>query len=432
MRHTGKWWRLHVGLSLAEVLRIFQTDGGHAPSLTRRPASLGSRLRHRQATAARTVMSEYQYYEFQAIDCPLSEGDRQALRDLSTRARITATSFTNSYEWGDFKGDPAKLMESWFDLHLYLANWGSRRLMIRLPKRLVDRSLLDAFLREVDCAAMQASGENLILDIKRDEMDFEDWDDGSGWLAALAPLRAEVLGGDLRVFYLLWLTAVEDDVFEADEPEPMPGIGPMSATLDAFAEFFGIDSDLVQAAAERPALATPNAMSADAVRGIISAMPDAEKTALLLRLLDGDPHVSAELRAKVRGRLANDIAAPPLVARTVADLRARANAIGAARKQAAAAKLAAEAKRGAEGAEKIRQARLLAIARRGESVWRDVEAEIERRNATAYGKAVGLLLDLQAVAKERGTVEDFHHRLHLIREHHAQKGKFIERLRALG
>lgn len=78
-------------------------------------------------------MSEYQYYEFQAIDRPLSEADRQALRDLSTRARITAISFTNSYEWGDFKGDPAKLMERWFDLHLYLTNWGSRRLMIRLP-----------------------------------------------------------------------------------------------------------------------------------------------------------------------------------------------------------------------------------------------------------------------------------------------------------
>src|SRR6202047_1563892 len=98
-------------------------------------------------------MSEYQYYEFQAIDHPLSEADRQALRDLSTRARITATSFTNSYEWGDFKGDPFKLMERWFDLHLYLANWGSRRLMIRLPKRLVDRGLLGAFLGGGGCAS---------------------------------------------------------------------------------------------------------------------------------------------------------------------------------------------------------------------------------------------------------------------------------------
>jgi len=377
-------------------------------------------------------MSEYQYYEFQAIDRPLSEADRQALRDLSTRARITATSFTNSYEWGNFKGDPAKFMERWFDLHLYIANWGSRRLMIRLPARLVDRQRLGAFLGEVDCASLRVSGENLILEIRRDEVESEDWDDGSGWLAALAPLRAEVLGGDLRLFYLLWLTAVKADVLEVDAPGPLPGIGPMSATLEAFAEFFGIDSDLVQAAAERSAVATANAMSADAAREIISAMSDPDKTAMLSRLFDGDPHVVAELRTKVRERMPDNAGAPPVVSRTVGELRARANAIGLSRRQAAAEKLAAEAKQRAEEAEKVRQARLLAIARRGESVWREVEAEIERRNTAAYDKAAGLLLDLQAIAEERGAIEAFHRRLRAVHERHARKGKFIERLRALG
>jgi hypothetical protein len=376
-------------------------------------------------------MSEYQYYEFQAIDRPLSEADRQALRDLSTRARITATSFTNSYEWGDFKGDPAKLMERWFDLHLYLTNWGSRRLMIRLPKRLVDRRLLDAFLGEVDCATLSVSGENLIVDISCDEVEFEDWDDGSGWLAALAPLRAEVLAGDLRLFYLLWLTAVQAEIFEADWPEPMPGIGPMSASLEAFAEFFGIDSDLVQAAAERSTVGMASAMSAEAVEEIISAMTDAAKTTMLSRLFDGDPHVAAELRAEVRNRTASDADAPPTVARTVGELLARAAVIGLAREQAAAEKLASEHKRRVKEAEKARQARLLAIARRGEGVWREVEAEIERRNAAAYDKAAGLLLDLQAVAKERGAIEDFLHRLHAIREKHVRKERFIERLAAL-
>jgi hypothetical protein len=284
-------------------------------------------------------MSEYQYYEFQAIDRPLSEADRQALRDLSTRARITATSFTNSYEWGDFEGDPAKLMERWFDLHLYLANWGSRRLMIRLLKRLVDRRFLDAFLGEVDCATLSVSGENLIVDMSCDEVEFEDWDDGSGWLAALTPLRADVLAGDLRLFYLLWLTAVQAGVFEADQPEPMPGIGPMSASLEAFAEIFGIDSDLVQAAAERSTVAMASAMSAETIEGIVSAMTDADKTAMLSRLFDGDPHVAAELRARVRDCVASDADAPPIVARTVGELRARAAAIGLAREQAAAAKL---------------------------------------------------------------------------------------------
>ena len=95
-------------------------------------------------------MSEYQYYEFQAIDRPLSDADREALRGLSTRARITSTSFTNEYHWGGLKGDPVRWMERWFDLHLYVANWGTRRLMTGLPQRLVARSRLDRFLRGVD------------------------------------------------------------------------------------------------------------------------------------------------------------------------------------------------------------------------------------------------------------------------------------------
>ena len=27
MRHTGQWWRLHGGLTLAEALRVMETDG---------------------------------------------------------------------------------------------------------------------------------------------------------------------------------------------------------------------------------------------------------------------------------------------------------------------------------------------------------------------------------------------------------------------
>jgi hypothetical protein len=377
-------------------------------------------------------MSEYQYFEFQAIDRPLSEADRKALRDLSTRARITATSFTNTYEWGDFKGDPAQLMERWFDLHLYLANWGSRRLMIRWPTRMVNRHRLDAFLGEVDCAELTVVGDNLILDIVLDEVESDDLEDGSGWLAALTPLRAEVLAGDLRLFYLLWLMAVEADRFEADEPEPMPGIGPMTAALEAFAAFFGIDPDLVHAAAERPGIVIPSVSTSADVRKTLLAMTDSEKTEILARLYDGDTHVAPELRAKVRDRMTVGTSAPPVVARTVGELRARARAVGLAREQAAADKLAAEQKRQVEEAEKARRVKLDAIARRGEGVWREVEAEIERRSATGYDRAASLLLDLRAVAEDRGAMPDFDKRLRAIRERHARKQQFIMRLAKIG
>lgn len=378
-------------------------------------------------------MSEYQYYEFQAIDRPLSGADQDALRALSTRARITATSFTNSYEWGAFKGDPARLMENWFDLHLYLANWGSRRLMLRWPARLVDRHLLDAFLGEVDYATIRCAGQNLILDINIDEVESEDWDDGSGWLAALAPLRADVLGGDLRLFYLLWLSGVEADVFAPDEPEPMPGIGPMTGALEAFADFFHIDRDLVVAAAERSAdpLAERPA-SSETGRSIIAAMTDRKKTDLLARLVDGDAHVASELRSFVRQRLMSEIDAPPVAARTVGQLRASAELIRHARERTQAEKATAEQRRRDEEAERARRARLEATRRRGESVWREIESEIERRNANGYDKAATLLLDLRAISEEKGEREDFVRRLKEIRNRHARKERFIERLAKLG
>jgi hypothetical protein len=55
-------------------------------------------------------MSEYQYYEFVAIDQPLSADEQADLRAISTRALITPTSFVNHYEWGDLKADPRRLV----------------------------------------------------------------------------------------------------------------------------------------------------------------------------------------------------------------------------------------------------------------------------------------------------------------------------------
>jgi hypothetical protein len=372
-------------------------------------------------------LSEYQYYEFQAIDRPLSEADRQDLRALSTRARITATSFNNYYEWGDFGGDPRKLVERWFDLHLYLANWGVRRLMVRLPKRLINRSPLNVFLGGVDWVEIWEQGENLIIDAYRDEAEQadSDWDDGSGWLAALTPLRADVLAGDFRLFYLLWLTAVEDEVLGDDETEPLSGIGPLSGALEAFADFFRIDPDLVQAAAEGDQGAT---MSSSAMGDVLAAIPEHEKTEFLSRLVEGDPHVAAELRARVRTLHA----VPPTGRRTVGELRVRAAAIRRTRQLAEAERREAEQRQKTEEAERARRQRLDGVKRRGIDVWRDIEDEIERRNASGYERAADLLFDLQAIAEEQGTLSDFICRLEAIRQRHARKGRFIERLEGLG
>ena len=384
-------------------------------------------------------MSEYQYYEFQAIDRPLSEADRSALRSLSTRARITATSFTNHYDWGNFKGDPQQLMARWFDLHLYLANWGTRRLMIRLPQRLVDRSRLDAFLPNSDLVDILVSGENLIVDIGVDiygdewpEYDEEDdWDDGSRWLGALAPLRADVLSGDLRLFYLLWLKALELDELADDETEPLPGIGPLTGALEAFADFVRLDPDLLQSAVEVSGLGEDGEAAAGVAREAIAGIPETEKTALLQRLADGDPHVAAEVRSRVRKAVASAAGQTYTDRRTVADLRSRAAERRATREAIEAERREAERQQQAQEAEKTRQIRLAAVRRQGTEVWNEVEKAISKRNPDGYEQAASLLLDLQTLAGEDGEMETFRNRLHSLRERHARKPRFIERLAQL-
>ncbi len=199
------------------------------------------------------------------------------------------------------------------------------------------------------------------------------------------------------------------------------GPRPDDRPLAALADFLAIDPDLVAAAAERagePVL--DGAASANAVRTVVDAMPSREKTGLLVRVHDGDAHVAHELRALVRRRLLSESDGPQPAGRTAGDLRARADALRAARERAAA-----------EAAEKSRRARIQAVARRGEAVWREIEAEIERRNAAGYDKAASLLADLRAVAEDRRTVDDFTHRLRALRERHARKGAFLARVATL-
>src|SRR4051812_10442678 len=96
-------------------------------------------------------MSEYQYYEFRALDRPLSDREQKELRALSTRAEITAHSLTNEYSFGSFRGDPMKLMEKYFDVFLYVANWGTHRVMFRLPRDLLDLDAMQPYFVGQGC-----------------------------------------------------------------------------------------------------------------------------------------------------------------------------------------------------------------------------------------------------------------------------------------
>src|ERR1700746_61506 len=109
-------------------------------------------------------MSEYQYWDFLALEKPLTDKQRRELRSISTRAEITATRFVNEYEWGDLKGDPRKMVEQYFDAFLYLANWGTRWLMFRLPRGALDPETAGHYC-STDAASLIETGSHVILSL---------------------------------------------------------------------------------------------------------------------------------------------------------------------------------------------------------------------------------------------------------------------------
>ncbi len=196
-------------------------------------------------------MSEYQYFEFQAVDRPLSKKEMAELRSHSTRARITPTSFVNDYSWGDFKGDEDVWMDEYFDAFLYVASWGTHILNLRLPANQL--SAKTARLYAVgERAAVRVKNGNVIFSFHSEDEDDEDSVESKGMLASMISVRSELAHGDLRALYLGWLLCAQSGELDpADLSPPVPpGLTKLSASLTSVAEFLRVDKTLVRVAAK--------------------------------------------------------------------------------------------------------------------------------------------------------------------------------------
>jgi hypothetical protein len=228
---------------------------------------------------------EYQYYEFLALDRPLTEKQRTELRSLSTRAEITATRFVNEYHWGDLNGNPQKMMERYFDAFLYLANWGTRQLMFRLPRGVLDGETAELYCY-TDAVSLVETADHLIVSLYADRDPDDYWEEANGQLAAMVQARSELAGGDLRLLYLGWLLAVQSgDVDDEDTEPPVPaGLRDLSAPLQAIADFLEIDKDLIAVAAA----VSPEIQASKGLAEWIVSLPAEERDTLLAWVASGE------------------------------------------------------------------------------------------------------------------------------------------------
>lgn len=374
-------------------------------------------------------MSEYQYYEFQAIDRPLTDTQIREVQACSTRAHITPTSFVNHYNWGDFKGDTKTWMEKYFDAFLYLANWGTRELMFRLPSRLLSLETVRPYCGG-DSASVREKAGNIILSFYSEDEEGDDWVEGDGFLSSLISMRAELIRGDLRPLYLGWLLAVQagelDD--EAIEPPVPPGLDDLSAAQESMVEFLRIDDDLLSVAAQASAPLSEMGLKHDEILAWIAKLPSMEKDEVLTRLVvDGEQTLVSELHQRFLKTRSG--AAPNLSSsrRTVAELIQSAEAHCKKRKRLEAEKRAQEKARRDREAAIARKKYLDKLAGREPKLWAEVETLVSTKQPKSYDAAVQLLVDLRDL-DARATGGDFQGRLAELRTTHARKPSFIERL----
>lgn len=390
-------------------------------------------------------MSEYQYYEFLAIDRPLSAADVRWLRGITSRAEITATRLTNTYQWGSFKGDPFELLRRCFDAHVYTSDFRTRWFMLKLPLDAWDEHAARPYLGQIGLRR-RAFDDCVVLDFGVDD-ELDDWgydetDDGTGWMASLAPLRAELLGGDWRCLYLTWLLDVQFDQLDEKELEPpVPaGLGQLSAACEALVDFLHIDRALLAlAATQSPPLAAADVSERD-WRDRLAELAPAEKDDLLLTVL---MHDDAATRRRLRKRLGERRAGDAAVrgpagkrqtqgSRTVGQLAEEWRRRIAAAERQAEESAERERKRLAESQERTRREQLTYIAARKVETWKAVESLISFRNPNKYDQAVALLSDLRDAAALVNEVSEFAVHLRELRAAHASKPSLVRRLDAAG
>jgi hypothetical protein len=374
-------------------------------------------------------MSEYQYYEFQAVDRPLTLEQISVLRAYSSRAQITASSFIVDYSYGDFKGNPEKWLEQYFDVFLYLANWGSHHLMLGLPIKLIDPETIKLYCVDQSLSC-RSKGDKVILTFQSEDEDGE-WAEGEGWLASLLPIRADLISGDYRALYLGWLGAIESGEIDDDalEPPVPAGLGTLNASLDRLVDFLRLSRELIAAAAEASPGEQASGLSQEEFGKWVLSLPNQEKDMLLLRLVEGgDPHRLAELRQQARRELREGTKPVEGPRRTAGQIRERAEILAVERKRIEAEKKARDlARRKKEEAEK-RKKHLESLAGKEGILWNQVDELIATKQPKRYDEAVFLLRDLKDLAEFQNRMDLFNSRVLDLVSAHLRKATLVDKI----
>jgi len=378
-----------------------------------------------------TIMGSFEMHRFRSIDRTLTTEEQKEINTWSSRFSPNSTGITYIYHYGSFKKDPNKIFHQYFDAMLYVSSYGTKQLMFRFPKDMVNFSELLRFEVGTKWEAhlkFDRKGDYIVMDLYWNE------EEGGGWieeedyeLDPLLPLREEILKGDYRALYMAWMMVMEkmggtgeedddydeeddlcydedDDVYEKlgeessrKAPPIPPNMQQSTAAHKELIRVFEINKHLVSGVATVSPNAAQNTIDYAA---LIQQLSNQEKEAFLLQLVKGRPRVDLSLKKHLS---------------TLGGV----DAIQARRKILTwqeILKFGVAAENKTNAAFKVEQKRLhiekmKRLINQKASLWAEVERNILKAQGKSYDTATETLCDLKAVAEYEKKVGTFEKKL---------------------
>lgn len=389
-------------------------------------------------------MSEFQFYDFRSIDRPLTDSERREVSSWSSRSNVSSHRATFNYSYGSFKKEPLDCVARYFDAMFYTANWGTRHLIFRFPKKMVDYKALAAF--DIDASevtghetgiALSTRGEYALLEFQFCEDESSSWiDEEDDTLSGLLSLREDILQGDYRSLFIFWLdmanrlsadTMEEEDFDDADDegssltvPPIPPNLKQSNPALNALIELYELDVDLIAAAATFSP--EPPKVAPFVLQMALKELSEKEKYDWLSRLFEGELRLDKVFKKHIESLQ------PKTKSQQVNPKTVSFSNITALLGNKKTERLENEAMDKANAHIK----KMNELSKTEAEMWKTVYFNLDRKIGSAYDIASDTLKDLYDVAVFVDRKKLFLEKFYDIEDRYGRSRTFLERLKKLG
>jgi len=301
-------------------------------------------------------------------------------------------------------------------------------LRMRIPSDAIDVKTVEQYLICDQSSSRTGSGYG-VIDLRSDVEYSEDWENGRSWMTSLAPVRSDLLRGDLRPLYIAWLACIQNGDIndDASEPPVPAGLLQLTSAQLRLAGFLRVNEHLLEAAAN---VSEDEVDMPDGLASWISSLSAKEKDRLLVAVAhEQEVQVGAALVRRYRRHLAKTRAGVETTFRRAVGELLKAAVRRREEHENELARHADKERKRREAVEaKARTRHLDTLVKRENVAWKKIEQLIPSKRPKAYDEAVVLLRDLHDLAERAKKLEKFGSKIAALTGRHSGKRSFVARL----